>query len=228
VGNDPTYNHSHCFYPFPFPDATDNQKARLRNLGEQLDAHRKDRQALHPRLTLTAMYNVLEMVRAGKTLAGKDREIYDQGLVGILKDLHDRIDREVAAAYGWQADMPDEEILTRLVALNRERADEEARGLIRWLRPEYQNPAGHAATATLTGLLALGGEATAIVRDPWPKALPEQIAAVRAALTTLGTATPDQIARRFIRAQGRSVQPLLDSLTALGQARVVDGGRYAA
>jgi hypothetical protein len=34
----------------------------------------------------------------------------------------------------------DAEILTRLVALNRERAEEEKRGLIRWLRPEYQAP----------------------------------------------------------------------------------------
>jgi hypothetical protein len=228
VGNDPVYAKSKCFDPFPFPDATDDQKARLRDLGEQLDAHRKDRQAAHPRLTLTGMYNVLEMVRAGQTPVGRDRETYDQGLVGILRDLHDRIDREVAAAYGWPADLPDEEILTRLVALNRERADEEARGLIRWLRPEYQNPAGHAAVATESGKLALGDAATGTARDPWPKALPEQIAAVRAALTALGTATPDQIARRFTRAQGRSVQPLLDSLTLLGQARAVEGGRYAA
>ena len=29
---------------------------------------------------------------------------------------------------------------TRLVALNRERAAEEKRGLTRWLRPDYQNP----------------------------------------------------------------------------------------
>ena len=31
------------------------------------------------------------------------------------------------------------EILERLVALNAERAAEEARGLIRWLRPDFQN-----------------------------------------------------------------------------------------
>jgi hypothetical protein len=54
------------------------------------------------------------------------------------------------------------------------------------------------------------------------------IAAVRAALTDLGEATPDQIARRFARAQGRLVQPLLESLAALGQARIVDGAWFAA
>ena len=31
---------------------------------------------------------------------GRDRETYDQGLVGILRGIHDRIDAEVAAAYG--------------------------------------------------------------------------------------------------------------------------------
>lgn len=34
----------------------------------------------------------------------------------------------------------EEELLTRLVALNKERADEEAKGLVRWLRPDYQIP----------------------------------------------------------------------------------------
>ena len=58
VGNDPTYNHSDCFNPFPFPDPTDTQKSHLRHLGEQLDAHRKAQQKAHPKLTLTAMYNL--------------------------------------------------------------------------------------------------------------------------------------------------------------------------
>jgi hypothetical protein len=39
----------------------------------------------------------------------------------------------------------DEELLTRLVALNHERAAEEKRGLSRWLRPEYQNPTAKAS-----------------------------------------------------------------------------------
>jgi len=36
---------------------------RIRDLAEQLDAHRKRQQALHPDLTLTGMYNVLEKLR---------------------------------------------------------------------------------------------------------------------------------------------------------------------
>jgi hypothetical protein len=48
-------------------------------------------------------------------------------------------------AYGWPATLSDDEILERLVALNHERAAEEKRGLIRWLRPEFQNKGGSGA-----------------------------------------------------------------------------------
>jgi hypothetical protein len=73
VGNDPRYNKTRCFETFPFPDATDVQKAAIRELAEQLDAHRKRQQALHPRLTLTDMYNVLEKLRAGEPLTAKEK-----------------------------------------------------------------------------------------------------------------------------------------------------------
>ncbi len=227
VGNDPRYNKSRCFDPFPFPDLTDAQRSHLRALGEQLDAHRKDRQKAHPKLTLTAMYNVLEKLRAGDRIEGKDREIYDQGLIGILRDLHDQIDTAVADAYGWPADLSDDDILHRLVDLNRERAAEEARGHIRWLRPEYQNPTGAQADAKGNQAAMALGPSDTTNKPPFPKALPDQIAAVRAALSDLGEATPEQVARTFKRGRAATVQPLLESLTALGHARLVDGGRFA-
>jgi hypothetical protein len=83
--------------------------------------------------------------------------------------LHDELDLAVLAAYDWQDLAPlmqsvngnaahaearsredavrelDEALLERLVTLNAERATEEARGNIRWLRPEFQNPDAHAA-----------------------------------------------------------------------------------
>jgi hypothetical protein len=173
------------------------------------------------------MYNVLEKLRAGETIEGKDKEIYDQGLVSILRDLHDQIDATVAEAYGWPVDLSDEDILLRLVALNKERAEEEARGQIRWLRPDYQNPTGAQTTKGKTTEMDLGAVAK-IEKAPWPKTLPDQIAAVREALSEMGEATPDQIARRFMRARTTSVQPLLDSLAALGQAEKLEENRYAA
>ena len=39
-----------------------------------------------------------------------------------LENIHGRLDAAVADAYGWPADLPDGEILERLLALNLERA----------------------------------------------------------------------------------------------------------
>lgn len=56
-------NKTRCFDPFSFPAATAEQQARIRELAEQLDAHRKRQQAQHP--ILTDLYNVVEKLRAG-------------------------------------------------------------------------------------------------------------------------------------------------------------------
>lgn len=142
VGNDPRSNKTACFDPFPFPAVTDDQKQIIRDLGEALDAHRKKQQAAHPGLTITGMYNVLEKLRMGEALTAKEKTIHDEGLVSVLKKIHDDLDAAVFAAFGWPATLTDDEILERLVALNHERAAEEKRGLVRWLRPEFQAKAG--------------------------------------------------------------------------------------
>jgi SAM-dependent methyltransferase len=138
----PRYQNGPCFLPFPFPDATDAQRQKIREIGEALDAHRKAQQAAHPGLTITGMYNVLEKLRSGEALTAKEKKIHDDGLVSVLKRIHDDLDAAVFDAYGWPATLTDDEILERLVALNHERAEEEKRGLVRWLRPEFQNKAG--------------------------------------------------------------------------------------
>lgn len=227
IGNDPRYNNSKIFDPFPFSDLTETQRTHLRQLGEDLDAHLKRQQAAHPKLSLTQMYNVLEKLRAGEIIEGKDKELYDQGLISILRDLHDRIDAAVADAYGWPVILSDEEIFLRHLGLIEERAEEEARGLIRWLRPDYQNPTGVQAAKGKTADMDLGVIAK-IEKAPWPKTLPDQIAAVREALQDMGEATPDQIARRFLHARAKTVEPLMQSLAALGQAELGEDGRYAA
>jgi hypothetical protein len=63
VGNDPRYFKTQCFDPFPFPAATESQKVRIRDLGAQLDARRKERLDVHDDLTVTALYNVLKKER---------------------------------------------------------------------------------------------------------------------------------------------------------------------
>ena len=163
MGNDPRYNKSKCFDPFPFPALEEGAlKQRIRDLGERLDLHRKRQQEAHPGLTLTGMYNVLEKLRGGDLrspsangdrrspppLTAKEKQIHDQGLVTLLKQIHDELDEAVLQAYGWSdlktedletQDTRKEEMLARLVALNHARAAEENTGHIRWLRPEYQN-----------------------------------------------------------------------------------------
>ena len=181
----------------PLLDPDEPTKQRIRELGEQLDAHRKRQQQLHPELTMTGMDNVLEKLRefeaaprAGSVnarsdspmaqtgvagsgglahgpaasdartgpsakpsdpathvvtqtvLTKKEQLIHEQGLVSVLKQNHDDLDAAVFAAYGWPGTLTDEEILERLVALNQERAAEEAAGKVRWLRPEFQCPQG--------------------------------------------------------------------------------------
>jgi hypothetical protein len=140
VGNDPRYSKSRCFDPFPFPDCDNSLKARIRAVAEELDAHRKARQADHSGLTMTQMYNVLEKLKAGAAPNPEDERIKDQGLVLILKELHERLDALVFGAYGWPATLTDDEILERLVAFNKKRSIEEKTGKVRWLRPDYQIP----------------------------------------------------------------------------------------
>ena len=246
VGNDPRYNKTRCFETFPFPDATAAQQTRIGELAEQLDAHRKRQQAAHAGLTLTGMYNVLEKLRAGEALSAKDKIIHEQGLVSVLRELHDALDTAVFEAYGWADLAPalvgrpgattplpekpaeqaaaEEELLTRLVALNAERAAEEARGQIRWLRPDYQNPGAQGAAPDAGGQddLAIAGTAgTAAVaeapagKQAWPKSMREQVAAVRAALAA-GPLSHEAIAARFKRRPAAPVLAVLDALEALG------------
>jgi hypothetical protein len=136
----PRYNKSRCFDPFPFPDCRDEIEARIRAVAEELDELRKARQAEHPGLTLTQMYNGLEKLRTSTTLTVEEERIKDEGLLLILKELHERLDALVFEAYGWPANLSNEEILERLVALNEKRWIEEKTGTVRWLRPDYQIP----------------------------------------------------------------------------------------
>jgi len=146
--------------------------------------------------------------------------------------IHDDIDAAVADAYGWPADLSDEEILRRLVALNAERAAEERRGIIRWLRPEFQNPTG-VKPQVQPGLALPAAEAAAgkkpAAKPAWPKSLPDQARAVRAALVARpGPATADEVAKSFKGANKDRVADLLATLVSLGQARPAGDGRFAA
>ncbi|MBB3931125.1 hypothetical protein GGR25_002175 [Kaistia hirudinis] len=257
AGNDPRYQNSVVFNTFPFPAFSDLPPAllaRLDTLGERLDAFRKARLAEHDFLTMTGMYNVLERLRELEDgadvppLDEKERAIHEAGLVSVLKEIHDDIDRAVFEAYGWsdlapalvgkpgattpsphkkpEQEAAEEELLTRLVALNRERAAEEARGLVRWLRPDYQIPKLGSKVARPEGEqveaeLAIVERAGA---PKWPSDAFEQIRIVRDVLARApAPALPDAIAAAF---DGRTsskrkarVEQVLETLVATGAAR---------
>ncbi|TSK08553.1 MAG: class I SAM-dependent DNA methyltransferase [Geobacter sp.] len=231
VGNDSVYVKTRCFETFPFPSCTDAEKDIIRKLAESLDAHRKRQQALYPSLTLTDMYNVLVKLRSGEPLTEKEKTVNEQGLVSVLRHLHDELDLAVFASYGWAPNLSEEEVLEKLVALNRERAKEEELGLVRWLRPEFQNAEGveleQQATFKLEEVSESAAPATSKTKAPWPKTLPEQMQAIRAALAAAeGPVTTEAIARTFLRARADKVGILLTTLAAIGQAREVEPGSY--
>ncbi|KRE22080.1 restriction endonuclease subunit M [Bosea sp. Root483D1] len=229
VGNDPRYSKSRCFDPFPFPDAGEAQKQAIRASAEALDALRKEVLERHPDLTLTKLYNVREAILAGTPLSASEADIRDRGLVLILNEHHETIDAAVAAAYGIPANAEEEAILAALVTLNSERAQQETRGEMRWLRPDYQRPrfgrkgvAGEQMTAA--ELLVMPAPAR---KPSFPAHPVERVAAVLALLAV--SAVPldaETIALRFgqglrIRA---AVQGILISLARVGEVSTGDSG----
>jgi len=118
---------------------------------EKFSKFRKRQQQQHPGLTLTGIYNVLEKLRSGEPLTAKEKQIHDQGLVTLLRQIHDELDAAVLEAYGWGdlqmergtgvSPVSSSEIHRRDAcapfedALNHERAAEEKRGSWRrnWL-----------------------------------------------------------------------------------------------
>ena len=247
--------------PFPVGEGSENSGEALTRLGDRLDSFRKERLAEHDFLTMTALYNVLERVRELENgcdvppLTAKEKDIHEAGLVSVLKDIHDDIDRAVFEAYGWAdlvpelvgkpgATMPsphktpeqeeaEEELLTRLVALNQKRAEEERRGIVRWLRPDYQRPKlGHKVKKpddveqVEAGLVV---PAPADGKPGWPKDEMARIGIVRDMLSRAsGAVAPEALSAAF---RGRSTAPrtkgvekVLQTLVAAGVAQQgIDG-----
>lgn len=223
MGNDPRYQTTRCFDPFPFPVCDAKQRAHIAKLAETLDAHRKRAQAEHG-LGLTTIYNVLEKLRANQPLTAKEKLVHDQALVSTLRLLHDDLDAAVAAAYGWPADLAADEILERLVALNATRAKEEKLGQVRWLRPEFQAPAQDSLSLPAAPKPAKSGPAAASPKrsrgkTPWPKERPAQVEAVSNALTALGReTTAAELAADFARAKQETISEILAALVIIGRA----------
>ena len=210
---------------------------------------------------MTALYNVLERVRELENgcdvppLSAKEKDIHEAGLVSVLKEIHDDIDRAVFKAYGWGdltpalvgkpgATMPsphktpeqeeaEEELLARLVALNQERAAEERRGTVRWLRPDYQKPKLGHKVKTPEDVEQVEAQLvvpeTADGKPAWPK---DELDRIRVIRDMLGRApaplAPEALSAAF---RGRNsaprkkrVEKVLQTLVAAGVAQQgIDG-----
>ncbi len=168
-------------------------------------------------------YNVLEKLRVNEALNAKEKQIHDAGLVSVLRQLHDDLDVAVFAAYGWSPTLTNAEILERLVVLNAERAKEEASGLVRWLRPDYQNPAGAQPQRTALAVEVEPAAKPGKQRSgklAWPKTLSERVKAVSTALAMVKEpVTAPEMANRFGRAKAAHVGEILETLCAVGKAR---------
>lgn len=229
----PRYNQTRCFDPFPFPAADEGQRGLIRELAERLHGHRVAAQAAG--VTLTQQYNALARLRearlGGKALDETERAVHERAVTVVLAELHDELDAAVAAAYGWPADLDEQALLGRLLALNAERAAEEAQGQVRWLRPEFQAPDSAEAQRMRQGTLLAdddlppsAGAPPAAAAPAWPRAdEAAQYLALRNYLATVGRQTQADLARAF-GIDSRTLRPRLEVLQALGHVRQEGGG----
>jgi hypothetical protein len=225
----PTYNNTLCFNPFPFPNCTPEQRQRIRELAESLDAHRKARQDEHPGLTLTGMYNAQERLRSGQPFTPAEKKAHEQALGTVLLTLHNELDAAVADAYGWPEDLSDSEIVSRLVELNKVRASEEKKGVIRWLRPEYQAPESTRREETpslpIPQAQTQQTKPKAAELTPWPKDEAGRIALLMKTLRALGReASTNELAAGIKGASAAKIDRVAQSLAVHGLIRKGDKG----
>lgn len=107
---------------------------------------------------------------------------------------------------------------------------EEANGLVRWLRPAYQNKK---ATAGKQAALEVDGESASTVAVAalrvWPDELPAQAAGLSEVLASLNApAEVDAIAAHFdgkkTKKRLEEMTKLLETLAAVGRARITKDG----
>ncbi len=119
----------------------------------------------------------------------------------------------------------EEELLTRLVALNHERAAEEKKGLIRWLRPEYQNPKIDGHRPPLQGDLSGTETAPQLKAEkpksaiPWPATLAAQVTEIQKLLPAHGV-DAEAISGYFGKKSHKRTQQvaeILETLQGLGK-----------
>jgi hypothetical protein len=104
----PRYTPTTTFETFPFPRAPHEQRQAIAAAARRLNELRQG--WLNPS-------GIGEDELKGRTLTN----LYNEA-PSWLRDIHDRLNRAVLAAYGWPPDVTDDDLLTRLLELNVQRA----------------------------------------------------------------------------------------------------------
>ena len=142
------------------------------------------------------------------------------------------------AAYGLEANASTDDILGHLVQLNTQRAAEEAKGRVRWLRPEFQNPQNPLSKPELLAheQKALEGDfdteksllkaqqAKPAQQTPWPPTLPEQVRVIAEALAASSAPLTLQALEAQFKGRGawkKGLPLLLQTLEVIGRAQRV-------
>lgn len=196
----PTWTNTTTFLRFPFPDATEKQKKTIRSIAERLDAARAAILTEHSGVSITDLYNVVAVLRARRDnpneaidLSQEDETHISAWRCDTLLLLHDELDAAVLAAYGLRADISTDDLLQQLVTLNLARAEGEAKGTIKWLRPAFQEPLWKKRTGAIQVALPQGAvqEDSEAKRPKWPigddrESIRAQVAVLRDVLGRAG------------------------------------------
>jgi type II restriction/modification system DNA methylase subunit YeeA len=150
VGNDATYNPTTCFETFPFPEPTAAQRDAIAAAAQELDTLRSN--WLNPpewtreevltfpgsvdgpwaRYVTEPNAKGIGTVRYPRIVPADDaatKKLAKRTLTNLYNErptwldlAHKRLNEAVFAAYGWPADLSDDDLLARLLALNLHRA----------------------------------------------------------------------------------------------------------
>ena len=106
------YTPTTCFETFPFPQPTPEQKEAIAAAAKELNRLREE--WLNPAPVAGLELSETELKK--RTLTN----LYNQRPTWLL-NAHAALDAAVFAAYGWSDQLPDSEILARLLQLNLQR-----------------------------------------------------------------------------------------------------------
>ena len=225
-GATPVYNKSNSFDKFPFPELNSSILSELRELGEQLHLQRTTQFAQFPKLTMSAMYTVLDKFRSKVQLTDAEQKIYDWGLIPKLDKIHNKIDIAVAKAFGWTNSLSDDEITTNLIELNKNRVNHENNGNVVWFRPDFQDPGGLRKADAISNSRPLKTVQEGGTKREWPKSINYRLIALMDVLFELQEATPKQLANQFINCRVKTVENLLSMLEITSAVIATGTGTY--